>query len=155
MMKTMIGRIGGLVAVAVLALWPAAQALAQERGTPAEAQAMAERAAELLRTQGAEAAFAAFQVPGAPFHDRDLYVFVVDSQGVMRVHPNAALVGQTMLARQDPQGRAYIRDFVAIQDHGWVDYSFEDPQTHQILPKTSYIVRVGDYRVGVGAYRPQ
>lgn len=155
MTNIMIGKIGGFVVAALLLLWPAASALAQERGTPAEAQAMAERAAELLRGQGAEAAFAAFQAPGAPFHDRDLYVFVIDSQGIMRVHPNAALVGQNMMDRQDPQGRHFIRDFVAVQDHGWVDYAFEDPQTHQILPKTSYIIRVGDYRVGVGAYRPQ
>ncbi len=155
MMKITMGKIGGLLAVLVLLAWPAAQAMAQERGTPAEARAMAERAAELLRTQGQEAAFQAFQAPGAPFHDRDLYVFVVDNQGIMRVHPNAALVGQNMMDRQDPQGRTYIREFVAVQDQAWVNYSFEDPQTHQVLPKTSYIIRVGDVVVGVGAYQPQ
>ncbi len=127
---------------------------AQDRGSREEAQEMATRAAELLRSQGPEAAFAAFNAPGGQFHDRDLYVFVFDSNGVAVAHGgNPALVGTNMMDRQDPAGVAYVREFLNVEDEGWVDYQFMDPQTNSVQPKTSYIVRVDDYAVGVGAYR--
>jgi len=138
-----------LFAAAVFA--PAA--FAQDSGTPDEAKAMAVRAADLLRTKGAETAFPEFD-KGAAFHDRDLYVMVYDQTGKCISHgANPALIGKSLIDLKDTDGKYMIREFVGIQDAGWVDYNWPRPATKKIEPKTTYVIRVGDYRVGVGAYK--
>ncbi|MDS4011580.1 MAG: hypothetical protein RKK15_09285, partial [Defluviicoccus sp.] len=63
--------------VGIFCLLLVAPTLAGERGGPEEAKAMALHAANALRSLGTYAAFEAFQSPGPPFHDRDLYIFVL------------------------------------------------------------------------------
>jgi cytochrome c len=129
-------------------------AVAQDAaGTPDEAKAMAVRAADLLRAKGPEVAFPEFE-KGAAFHDRDLYVMVYDQTGKCVSHgANPALIGKSLIDLKDIDGTPLIRELVAVQDTGWVDYKWPQPMTKKIEPKTTYVVRVGDYRVGVGAYK--
>ena len=138
------------LAIAVLAV---GSTQAQDRASLDEAQAMSEAAATFLATEGPDVAFAAFN-EGDEWHDRDLYVFVVDMDGTMVAHgANDALIGQNLIDLTDPAGTPLIANIVAVEDHGWVDYHFENPQTQEVEPKRSYVVRVNDqYAVGVGAY---
>ena len=138
------------LAIAVLAVGPTQ---AQDRASLDEAQAMSEQAAEFLAAEGPDVAFAAFN-EGDEWHDRDLYVFVVDMDGTMVAHgANDALIGQNLIDLTDPAGTPLIANIVAVEDRGWVDYQFENPQTQEVEPKRSYVVRVDDqYAVGVGAY---
>ena len=138
------------LAIAVLAV---GSTHAQDRASLDEAQAMSEAAAAFLATEGPDAAFAAFN-EGDEWHDRDLYVFVVDMDGTMVAHgANDALIGQNLIDLTDPAGTPLIANIVAVEDRGWVDYQFENPQTQEVEPKRSYVVRVNDqYAVGVGAY---
>ncbi len=128
-------------------------AQADERASLDEAQAMAERAAEFLHEEGPDVAFPAFN-EGGEWHDRDLYVFVFDLEGNAVAHgANESLIGTNMIEATDPEGNAFIADIVAVEDHGWVDYVFANPQTSENEPKRSYVIRVDDqYAVGVGAY---
>jgi cytochrome c len=121
--------------------------------TKEEAQAMAIKAAAFLKANGPEKAFAAFAVNGEPWHDRDLYVTVLDSQGVAMVHGNnPGLNGKSLIALKDVDGKAFIREMVLVADAAWVDFKWQNPVTKAVEPKTSYEIRVGDYVVGVGAY---
>ena len=132
-------------------LWVSA-ATAQDQGTPEEAQAMAEAAAALVEAEGTDAAFDAF-TNGSDFQDRDLYVFVIDGNGDVAAHGgNANLVGRNMLDLRDPTGTLFIQAMIAVEDTGWVDYHWQNPATGNVEPKTSYVVHVGDYWLGVGAY---
>lgn len=129
-------------------------ARASDHATPDEAKAMAIKAADYLKQNGPEKAFAAFDAPGGAFHDRDLYVFVQNNSGVVQAHgTNAALIGKNLISMKDVDGKPFVKDIVDVKDTGWVDYKWLDPQTKLVEPKTSYIVRVGDYLVGVGAYK--
>ena len=122
-------------------------------GTPAQAKAMAIRAAELLKAKGPEVAFAEFD-KGAAFHDRDLYVMVYDPSGKCVAHgANAKLIGKNLMNFQDTDGTYVIKDFVAIKDAGWVNYRWAHPVTKKLQAKTTYVVHVGNYFVGVGAYK--
>ena len=47
----------------------------------------------------------------------------------------------------------YYRWSKEFLEAGWVDYKFKSPADNQEHEKSSYIVRVGDYLVGSGAYR--
>jgi cytochrome c len=59
---------------------------ASDVALPDDAKAMCEKAATFIKENGIEAAKTAFQTPGAPWHDRDLYVFIFDKTGVMIAH---------------------------------------------------------------------
>jgi len=79
---------------------------------------------------------------------------VYDQTGKCVSHgANAALIGKSLIDLKDIDGTPIIRNLVAVQDTGWVDYKWPHPVTKKIEPKTTYVVRVGDYRVGVGAYK--
>jgi cytochrome c len=128
-------------------------AFAGDSGTPDEAKAMAIRAGELLKAEGPEKAFPEFE-KGAAFHDRDLYVMVYDQTGKCVSHgANPGLIGNTLIDLKDTDGKYLIKDLVAVDDAAWVDYKWPHPVTKKLEPKVTYVVRVGDYRVGVGAYK--
>ena len=123
-------------------------------GTRAEAQAMCEKAAALVKAKGTSA-FATFQDKNGGFIDRDLYVFVLDGKGVFVAHgTKPVLVGKGSLEMKDANGFAFVKAFVDVKDKGWVSYRWPDPADGgKVKDKASYIVRVGDYAVGVGYYK--
>ncbi len=136
-----------------IALLLAPVAYAAGQATPEEAQAMAINAAAYLKSAGPETAFAAFDTKEGPWHDRDLYVSVLDRNGVVTAHGNnPGLIGKSMSPLKDVDGKPVINDMVAVTDAGWADHKWQNPVTKGVEPKTSYAVRVGDYVVGVGAY---
>jgi cytochrome c len=133
-------------------------ALAQEapgsgQGTPEEAKEMALRAADFLRVNGPDNALSAFST-SPQFHDRDLYVTVVDSECRVRAHgASPILIGAWLCGLQDIDGKPFVWEMSNVTDRAWIDYKWQDPISKQVRPKTAYIVRVGDYVIGVGAYK--
>jgi hypothetical protein len=131
-------------------------AQAADQAIPKDAEAMAIKAAEYLKTAGPEKAFPAFDAKGGAWHDRDLYATVVDSHGVMVAHgTNAGLIGHSMLDLKDVDGKPFNREIQAVKDTGWVEYKWQNPLTHAVENKTAYEIRGGDYIIGVGAYKPR
>jgi cytochrome c len=127
-----------------------------EAATAAEAQALAERAAAFLDNEGPKRAFTAFMTPDGGFIDRDLYVFVIDFHGVLWANgafPDA--VGSEAIDAHTEDGRYFIRDMIALagkRGAGWVEYEWYSPCTGELEPKVSYVIRVGRFIIGVGAY---
>lgn len=139
--------------LAVLLFGGAVAAQAAEYGSRDEAKAMAEHAAQFFATQGKDKAFAAINEGTDGFKDRDLYVFVYDDNGVCVAHgANKALIGKNLLDIRDSDGKALIREIVAVKTTGWVDFKWQNPQTKAIEQKHAYVVRSGPYTFGVGAY---
>jgi hypothetical protein len=123
------------------------------QATPDEAKALAIKAAEYLKSVGRDKAFPEFDAKDGPWHDRDLYVTVLDDKGLVLAHGNnPGLIGKSVAELKDVDGKPFIRDFLATKDAGWTDYKWQNPLTKAIEPKTQYNVRVGDDIVGVGAY---
>lgn len=150
-------RTGGLVGGAWLMLLAAAAAAEPcESATPGEARAMAVRAAALIEEVGPKEAFRAFMEPDGGFIDRDLYVFVLDFDGVLWANgafPDA--IGSVALDAQAADGRYYVREMIAVtsaRGEGWVEYEFYNPCTGEFAPKVSFVKRAGQFIVGVGAY---
>lgn len=127
-------------------------------GSKEEAQAMAERAAEMFEAEGMDPLIAAVSDPSTGnFHDRDLYVFVFSKEGVTIAHGvNENLVGRNMIDLRDVEGHQFIRtmiDTARNEGRGWVDYIWQNPQTKQPERKTTYVVSIDDnHFLGVGAY---
>lgn len=128
--------------------------VAAEYGTPDEAKAMAEKAAAHIQSAGLDKAINDFNTPGGEWHDRDLYVFVFDPTGTTLAHgAKASLVGRNLSELRDVDGKYLTKSILAVSDKGWVDYKWQNPKTNSVQPKTSYVIRVGDKSVGVGAYK--
>lgn len=127
--------------------------LAAGQATPDEAKVMAIKAAEFLKSVGPEKAFAEFNVKDGPWHDRDLYVFVENDKGVMMMHGNnPSLAGRDVSNLKNPDGKVISNEVLAVKDAGWVNFKWQNPANKQIEMKTEYVIRVGEYLVGVGAY---
>jgi hypothetical protein len=140
----------GIVAMTMLGA-AIAQGLA---ATPEEAQAMADKAAALIAAQG-DKAFPAISDPNGEFHKGELYVVVIDRQGVVRAHINSKLVGVNMWESADPDGVKFTQQSWKSTDQSptaWISYKFTNPETKRIEPKKAWVHRVGDYVVQSGVY---
>jgi cytochrome c len=119
------------------------------------AQALAERAAQHLAKLGPEQAFKDFQNPAGGFLDGDLYVFVFDFEGVLRASggfPRA--VGRNLIFHHEP-APTNTRGIIKVareQGKGWFEYVWVNPCSGKRETKISYVIKVGDLIVGVGAY---
>lgn len=129
-------------------------AFAEDRASPDEAKAMAEKAAAVLKADGPDKAFPQFNDQKGAFHDRDLYVFVQNHEATnVAFGGNPALLGKNVANLKDVDGKAFIQEMQATKDRGWVEYKFQNPETKAVETKVSYVIWVGDYLVGVGAYK--
>jgi cytochrome c len=151
-----------LVALSFAALATIAPATAAEFGTKEEAVAMVKRVQEQFKKDGPELTFKTISDKTTKeYHDRDLYPFVYDMRGSnkgLNVAHGArpALIGKNLIDLKDQDGKYLIREMVEIANgpgSGWVDYKWPNPITNKIEDKSSYIEKMGDYFVGVGAYR--
>ena len=114
--------------------------LAQSKhATKEEAQAMATKAADFLQKEGPDKAFAAFNA-GGDWRDGDLYVFVIDKTGTWRSHGARPEV----IGTKADLDKRVIKEILAIDKNGWVDYKLKSPADNQVHDKSTYLVRVGD-----------
>ncbi len=136
----------------------ATRAVAQ-RGTPAEARAMLQKAGAHYQEVGRQQALTDFTKKKAPFVDRDLYVFCIGPKRIISAHgARASYVGTSADALKDadakPLGKA-IWDAGSGKGMGSVRYRWVNPVSGKIEPKVSYVQKVGDDVCGVGAYSAQ
>lgn len=126
---------------------------AQQRGTPEEAQALADRAVLHMRQVGAETAIKDFNDPKGEYIDRDLFVIVYDPTGIIMTGV-PALIGKNARALTDVTGKEFGKEIISAADGSWVEYRMTNPSTKKVELKTSYIRKVDDRVVFVGAYKP-
>ena len=117
------------------------------------------RAVHELKTHG-EDAFERFNNLDGGFIQDDLYVFVVglDDETVYAHGGSQRLVGRKAGEFVDAKGKTFIRDMVALaKDKGEGDilYSWRNPISLKVENKHAYVVRVGKYLIGAGAYTGQ
>lgn len=146
---------GVAITVSMLAL----PAYAADKGSSNEAMAMVKKAAALIKSDGKEKAFAAFSDPAnKDFHDRDLYIYAYDMNGVALAHGvNPKMVGKNLLDMKDNEGKAMIQEMVKVaksKGNGWVDFKWPNPVTKAIEAKSGYVEKVDDTMfVGSGIYK--
>ncbi|MCX2740899.1 cache domain-containing protein [Pontibacter anaerobius] len=123
---------------------------------------LVQEAADLLHVKG-EAAFEDFGKAGSRWRKGESYVFVLDPEGNMLVHPDTSMVGKNQLELKDMNGKPIIRGLISAatatpnKPEGW--YHYEWPVPGGLLPrwKSSYVQLVTSpsgkqYIVGSGMY---
>ena len=91
-----------------------------------------------------------------PYHDRDMYVFVLDTSGTyLAFGGNSAKVGTRVQDIPGIAGDRLVSDIVAQGDRGpgWVEYDITNPAAGAVQTKMSYVSRVGDLYLGCGVYK--
>lgn len=119
-------------------------------------------AAALIQSKG-EAVLEDFRVPGSRWRQGESYIFVLDPDGNMQVHPDPELEGRNTLGLKDVNGKPIIQGLIgaatALPDKpaGW--YHYQWPVPGGLLPrwKSSYVRLVSApsghrYIVGSGLY---
>ncbi|MDP4265344.1 MAG: cache domain-containing protein [Bacteroidota bacterium] len=133
-----------------------------QHDTTRELMALVKSASKLVSDKG-EAAFTDFRVPGSRWRQGETYIFVLDPQGNMLVHPDPELEGKNQLDLKDINGKPIIRGLIGAvtilpdKTEGW--YHYEWPVPGGLLPrwKSSYVRIVNApsakiYIVGSGMY---
>ncbi|WCS24733.1 cache domain-containing protein [Methylobacterium sp. NMS14P] len=125
----------------------------------AEIEALVNRAADMLETEGVRA-FEAFRRRGSAWRYGDVYLFVVDLRGIVlfnAAHPNRE--GHDLLRERDADGKQFHQDFIDAVTRfgsGWVDYMFPKPGQSAPSVKWSYVcatrVAGAEALVGAGVY---
>jgi cytochrome c len=145
-----------VAAVAIAVVVPAA--LAEERATTREAEALVRQAAAFLKKEGRERAFAVFSDPHGPFTYRDLYMTVYDLEGRCLAHgAKKERIGKSLVDDRDADGKLFVRERVELArkaPKGWQEYKFLNPATKRIEDKVAYFEVVDGLILLSGAYKP-
>jgi hypothetical protein len=131
-------------------------ARAEDRASPDEAKALAEKAALHMREVGPEKAMADFHQEGGGYLDRDLFVVCYSPEGKVACGIRVpGLLGRDATSFKDADGKEFGKEIMtsASGNGGWVEYRMTNPVTKKVERKASYVIRAGDYIVFVGAYK--
>jgi cytochrome c len=149
-----------IVLLSLVCLFVASFAYAAVKAAPKDAVNLVNKAAQYLKANGQDKAFAEFNKKDGQFSDmgKDLYVFAFDMKGKCLSHgQNPALIGRDLSGLKDSQGKYFIKEFVSkaqASGKGWIDYQWSNPTTKKIEPKSSYVQKVNDnLLIGCGIYK--
>jgi signal transduction histidine kinase len=123
---------------------------------------LVQRASELIRARG-EGAFDELRHTGSEWRRGETYVFVLDLEGNMLVHPDPMLEGKRTIDLEDAGGKPIIRGLIAAatsspdKRDGWYHYQWPMPGEPRARAKSTYVRLVSapsrkSYIVGSGIY---
>jgi hypothetical protein len=127
-----------------------------QQGSPEEAIALVQRAAELRQRSSKENFLRALTDPANGFHDRDMYVFVLDEQGrYLAFGGNPAKVGSRVQDVPGIDGAGLLKTIQAqaAYEPGWVEYDITNPSTGKVQTKMSYVQSIDGLSLGCGVYK--
>lgn len=123
------------------------QGMRLAQGSADEAQALLKRAAELIVEKGVAQAVSLINVPDGDFHDRDLFVFGINREGILVFHSNAPQeAGHAMPMLTSSDGFLLTEALwrAADSDQEWVEYESCHPETLEMMPKMACVHKVSD-----------
>jgi len=155
--KIMITRTSTLLSVAsLIAAFAGLPVAAGEWATKEDAIAMVQRARVFITQQGREKAYAEITKKAGQFHDRDLYITVLDLDGkILATGQSKNLIGRNLIDAKDPDGKLYIKERVELarqQSAFSQNYKWLNPATKEIEPQETYCERLDDIIVCGSVY---
>lgn len=143
-----------LISVLVLGLAVTGLSMADDKSS---AESLVKKGVEFYKVNGEDKALEEFSNTKGQFVMGELYLFVVDFNGLTTAHGgNPALIGKNMKDLKDADGKLFIQEMMtaAKKDGGWVDYKWKNPKTGEVMPKSSYVQKIGDNSfIGCGIYK--
>ena len=123
----------------------------------ADAKALVEKGVAFCKKVGVAACVEEFNKPESQFVKDDLYIWANDFDGIITAHPKKPLKGKNMYRYKDRAGNQLFKNFidkVKADGFGWVDYVWDHPTKGDQIPKTSYVIGIGENQlIGAGVYK--
>ena len=145
-----------IIACLCAAYFVVVPASADDYATKDQAVAMVKQAIARVAEVGMAKAQPEFMDHAGKFVDRDLYLVIIDKDGIRVVHgQNPKLVGKPYFDAVDVNGKEYGKEVMQIAagpGKGWMSFAFKDPITGKVLPKENYVEKAGDYIYLAGVY---
>lgn len=130
---------------------------AEEHASADEAVQMVHKVLAAIKAQGRDKVIADINTLGPQYRDRDLYVTIMDLNGVELAHgSNKRMQGVNLIDIKDQDGKPYIRERLALakaKGKGWQDYKFVNPVSKAMEPKSMYFEKYEDIIVSCGIYK--
>jgi cytochrome c len=130
--------------------------LAATSATKDDAVSMVKKAVATIKNEGRDKAYAEIDDPKGPFVYRDLYITVVNMDGLVLAHgADKTRIGTNQLKDKDPDGKEFVKeriDLAKAEPSFWQSYKFMNPVTKQVEPKQMYCERLNDTVVCGGVY---
>ena len=130
---------------------------ANAESTQADAKALVDKGVEFCKKVGVAACVEEFNKPESQFVKDDLYIWANDFDGIITAHPKKPLKGKNMYRYKDRAGNQLFKEFidkVKADGSGWVDYVWDHPTRGDQIPKTSYVIGIGENQlIGAGVYK--
>jgi signal transduction histidine kinase len=150
-------KLAWLVGLLLLCLGPV-HAATTEKADSQAAKALLEKALAYYHEQG-DKAFAAFSRQGE-FVDKDRYVFVVDTKGVMLASggPSSALIGRDVSEVLGPDVQKAFKDALKVPEGNGIqqaEYRWQNWADGKVERKHVFYQRVGQRILAVGYYLPR
>ncbi|MCP4107257.1 MAG: sodium:calcium antiporter [Desulfobacteraceae bacterium] len=113
-------------------------------------------AVELIKKVGVEAAFKQINDKKGTFVWKDTYVFCMDTEDAkILAHPTyPRIIGWKMKETMDADGKKFFLEMLELaktKGEGWVNYMHVKPGDQNPSPKSSYVMKVPDQKIIVGA----
>ncbi|MFO7800887.1 MAG: cache domain-containing protein [Desulfovermiculus sp.] len=147
------------LATVILVLCLSVPAMANDSATKEECVVKCRDAAALINSKGVETAIEKFSDQKGPFVWKDSYVFLMNLDGKMLAHPFKPELTKRehVLLMTDPTDKPLFVHFVNLarsKGEGWVEYMWPKPGKSTPQKKITYIYRVPetDLFVGAGVY---
>lgn len=135
---------------------PAAASAAEEFVTRAEAEAMVKKTVAYIKANGKEKTYSEVNRKDGPFTDRDLYITVYGTDGVVRAHgANLKMINRNLMDIKDVDGKEFVRerlDMARKKAPFWQEYKFTNPVSKKTEPKAMYCQPHDDVVVCGGVY---
>ena len=139
--------LGGLLALPAVPL-AAGEGPEPEYQATRDLMKVVQEAAQLVASEGVEAACAQFRVRDSRWFRGDDYVFVLDMNAVALCHPaRPSFEGRDLMEMRDPRGRPIAQLFLrelASSDQGWIHYLWPRPDERIFEWKTAHVRRARD-----------
>lgn len=127
-----------------------------QQGSAEEAVALVARAVAHRQRTSRDAFLRDLTLPARGFHDRDMYVFALDSQGTyLAFGGNPSKIGTRVQDIPGIDGGQLLQSIIDQASHepGWVEYGITNPTTGKVQAKMSFVQQVDDVFVGCGVYK--
>ncbi|MBU2545878.1 MAG: cache domain-containing protein [Gammaproteobacteria bacterium] len=121
-----------------------------------QVKALVREAIRYIYDNGKEAVFEEFSNRDGKFYQKPIYIFAIDYRGKMLAHIDPTVLGKNLLQdTSDKHLTNAVRVLIntANEGGGWVSYYWNNPETHVLSPKISYVVPINrEYFIGAGYF---
>lgn len=132
-------------------------AFASQYGSPEEAKEMVKKAVAYLKKTDKDTLLKEVSNSKGKFIDRDLYISVYDTSGVVLAHGvNPKIIGKDVSTLNDVDGKFFMKEILSkakSDGKGTTDYKWPHPETKVYQAKSAYYELVDGMIISCGYYK--